>query len=284
MRHSAFLFLFVNCRYNLKRKEKSMLTIKEIEEQLKKVHEPAIWIDELKNDQRAGVHKALARWQRNYEMKELQLQKHKEKIAFDRSYAPFVDAHVAGVDEAGRGPLAGPVVTAAVILPAESPELVGLDDSKTISKEKREQLAKKIRQVALAYAIHIQPADKIDELNIYAATRESMEKAVGELALQPDFVIADAMSLNVNCQTASVVKADAKSLAVAAASILAKTTRDAIMDNIHNDYPMYNFTKNAGYGTAEHLSAIREYGPCRHHRKTFEPIKSIIADETSILI
>ncbi|MBO1914670.1 ribonuclease HII, partial [Microvirga sp. 3-52] len=103
-------------------------------------------------------------------------------------YAPFTEALVAGVDEAGRGPLAGPVVTAAVILPVDSPELVGLDDSKAISKEKREQLAKKIRQVALAYSIHIQPADKIDKLNIYAATRESMEKAVGELAPQPDFV------------------------------------------------------------------------------------------------
>ena len=148
---------------------------------------PQYGLTELKNDQRAGVHKALARWRRNYEMKELQIQVHQEKIAFDRSYAPFADALVAGVDEAGRGPLAGPVVTAAVILPVESPELVGLDDSKTISKEKREQLAEKIRQVALAISIHIQPADKIDELNIYAATRASMEKAVGELSRATGF-------------------------------------------------------------------------------------------------
>ncbi len=263
---------------------KFVLTVKEIEEKLKEEHEPALWMDDLENDQRAGVHKALTRWKRNYELKELQIQDHQEKIAFDRSYEPFTNAFVAGVDEAGRGPLAGPVVTAAVILPAESPDLVGLDDSKTISKEKREQLAKKIRQVAIAYSIHIQSADKIDELNIYEATRASMEKAVSELSVQPDFVIADAMSLNTNCQTASVIKADAKSLAVAAASILAKTTRDSIMDTIHNDFPQYNFTKNAGYGTAEHLLALREYGPCEHHRKSFEPIKSIIADETSILI
>ena len=112
-----------------------------------------------------------------------------------------------------------------------------------------------------------------------------MEIAVDELPLQPDFVIADAMSLNTKCQTASVVKADAKSLAVATTpSILAKTTRDSIMDTIHNDFPQYNFTKNAKYGTAEHLKAIQEYGPCEHHRKTFEPIKSIIANETNILI
>ncbi|WP_172369706.1 ribonuclease HII [Sporosarcina jiandibaonis] len=261
-----------------------MLTIKEIEEKLKSIQEPSLWIEELKNDQRSGVHKALARWQRNYEMRELQLREHQEKIAFDRSYAPFAEALVAGVDEAGRGPLAGPVVTAAVILPMKSTELVGLDDSKTISKEKREQLAETIRQIAIAYSIHIQSADKIDELNIYAATRSSMEKAVSGLAPQPDFVIADAMSLDTKCQTASVVKADAKSLAVAAASILAKTTRDSIMDTIHNDFPMYNFTKNAGYGTAEHLAALRENGPCKHHRKTFEPVKTIIANQTSILI
>ena len=120
-----------------------MLTIKEIEEKLKKEHEPAVWIAELKNDQRAGVQKALARWRRNYEMKELQLQVHQEKIAFDRSYAPFADALVAGVDKAGRGPLAGPVVTAVVILPAESLGLVGLDDSKAISKEKKRSSQRK---------------------------------------------------------------------------------------------------------------------------------------------
>ena len=261
-----------------------MLTIKEIEEKLKKQHEPAQWVEELKHDYRAGVHKVLARWQRRYERRELQFEEHRSKIVFDKSYAPFNDALVAGVDEAGRGPLAGPVVTAAVILPEESPELIGLDDSKTISKEKREQLAEIIRQVAISYSIHIQSADTIDDMNIYEATRTSMEKAVTELSVQPDFVIADAMALKTNCPTASVVKADAKSLAVAAASILAKTTRDSLMATIHNDFPMYNFAKNAGYGTAEHLTAIHEYGPCEHHRKTFEPIKSIIAHETSILI
>ena len=263
---------------------KHVLTVKEIEEKLKNEDEPTLWMNDLENDHRTGVHKALTRWKRKYELKELVIQEHQEKVSFDRSYAPFVNAFLAGVDEAGRGPLAGPVVTAAVILPEETPDLVGLDDSKTISKEKREQLAMKIRQVAIAYSIHIQSADKIDELNIYEATRASMEKAVTELSVQPDFVIADAMSLNTICQTASVIKADAKSLAVAAASILAKTTRDSIMDTVHNDFPQYNFKKNAGYGTAEHLLALREYGPCEHHRKTFEPVKSILSHKTSILI
>lgn len=236
------------------------------------------WMDELAQDSRAGVQNALARWQRQY-MKREQIKKaHLAKIAFDRSHAPFDNALVAGVDEAGRGPLAGPVVTAAVILPGEVPDLIGLDDSKAISKANREQFADKIRDVAIAYSIHVQPAEKIDAMNIFAATKESMETAVKSLAVQPDFVIADAMNLNISYETASVVKGDAKSLAVAAASILAKTTRDLLMDDLHKQFPVYKFSKNAGYGTAEHLEALAEFGPCIHHRKSFEPIKSMVAE------
>ena len=116
----------------------------------------------------------------------------------------------------------------------------------------------------------------IDEMNIYAATRDSMEQAVKGLTVNPDFVIADAMALAIDCPTESVIKGDAKSLAVAAASIIAKTTRDAIMDKLHNDFPMYNFKKNAGYGTAEHVLALQTHGPCEHHRTTFEPVKSMM--------
>ena len=115
-------------------------------------------------------------------------------------------------------------------------------------------------------------------MNIYAATKQSMENGVQALSIKPDFVIADAMPLNIDCATASVIKADAQSLAVAAASILAKTTRDAIMSQVHEEFPMYNFKQHAGYGTAEHLAALQTYGPCIHHRKTFEPIKSLIKD------
>ena len=129
---------------------------------------------------------------------------------------------IAGVDEAGRGPLAGPVVTAAVILPEEVPELIGLDDSKAISKINREMLAEKIRDVAIDYSIHVQSAAKIDEMNIYAATRDSMECAVKNLSVQPHFVIVDAMALTIDCPTASVIKGDAKSLAVAARLFLLK--------------------------------------------------------------
>ncbi|MCZ2258805.1 ribonuclease HII [Sporosarcina sp. G11-34] len=253
-----------------------MKTIKEIEGKLKVTDELAPWMDELAGDSRAGVKAALAKWQRRYAKRELVKKEHASKVAFDRSYARFDGALIAGVDEAGRGPLAGPVVSAVVILPEDVPELIGLDDSKAISKINRENLAEKIRNVAIDYSIHIQPATKIDELNIYVATRDSMESAVKSLSVQPDFVIVDAMALTINCPTASVIKGDAKSLAVAAASILAKTTRDAIMEEIHNEYPTYNFAKNAGYGTSEHLEALTLLGPCKHHRNSFEPVKSMI--------
>lgn len=253
-----------------------MLTVKEIEEELKSKVEPTAWIKELANDERVGVKKALNRWYVNYEKRQQELEAYEYKKAFDASYKPFQEAHVAGVDEAGRGPLAGPVVTAAVILPQNTDALIGLDDSKTISKEKREELAAAIKDIAIAYSIHVQPASIIDELNIYAATKLSMEKSVENLSVSPDFVIADAMELNGNFRTESVIKADAKSLAVAAASILAKTTRDAYMEDIHTEFPMYQFAKNAGYGTAEHIAALKKYGPCAHHRRSFEPVKSLI--------
>ena len=256
-----------------------MQTIKEIEAQLRTINEPNTWMLTLKDDHRAGVKKALGRWQRTYEKKQKELMAYQNKKAFDASFEPFQGALVAGVDEAGRGPLAGPVVSAVVILPEDTEALIGLDDSKAISKVNREQLAAEIREVALAYAVYTQPATKIDELNIYAATKDSMEKAVEALSVKPDFVIADAMSLNINCPTSSVVKADAQSLAVAAASILAKTTRDALMDKLHEEFPMYNFMRNAGYGTAEHLAALQTFGPCVHHRRSFEPVKSLVENK-----
>lgn len=257
----------------------TMKTIKEIEQQLQLENEPTPWMETLLADQRKGVQNALKKWRRQYDKRQNEKDQHDMKVAFDKSFAPFHNAHIAGVDEAGRGPLAGPVVTAAVILPEETVELIGLDDSKAISRVNREQLAKKIMKVAIACSVHIQSAAKIDELNIYAATRDSMEKAVQELSTRPDFVIVDAMALTIDSPTASVIKADAKSLAVAAASILAKTTRDSLMDSLHKEFPAYNFMKNAGYGTAEHLTALQRHGPCAQHRKSFEPVKSLIAEK-----
>ncbi|MFD1928720.1 ribonuclease HII [Sporosarcina siberiensis] len=255
-----------------------MKTIKEITEQLQSAKEPEPWMAELSEDSRAGVKAALNRWQRQYDKNELIKNAHITKIAFDRSFVRSEEELVAGVDEAGRGPLAGPVVTAAVILPADTRELIGLDDSKAITKQNRERFAEIIKRIAIDYSVHIQPATTIDAMNIYAATRDSMEQAVNELTVSPHFVIVDAMSLTISCPTASVIKGDAKSLVVAAASILAKTERDAIMDDLHNEFPMYHFINNAGYGTAKHLEALEEFGPCEHHRRSFEPIKSMTSE------
>lgn len=250
-------------------------TVKEIVKKLSDTHKVEPWIDELKTDKRSGVQTALQRWQRKVEKNQLIVAEHNSKKMFDASYTPFEGALIAGVDEAGRGPLAGPVVTACVILPKNTQTLIGLDDSKAITKTERERYAREIKKIAISYSVHIQSAEMIDELNIYAATRESMEKAVHRLAVKPDFVIVDAMPLNVSCGTASVIKGDAKSLVVAAASIIAKTVRDNLMDELHSEFPMYNFMQNAGYGTKEHVKALQEHGPCRHHRKSFEPVKSM---------
>lgn len=251
-------------------------TVKEITQLLMDQEEPSAWMKKLEMDERAGVQKALDRWNVNYKKKLLKQQALQEKIAFDDNYKLFQGALVAGVDEAGRGPLAGPVVCAAVILPENPIELIGLDDSKKIAKRERERLAEVIKEIALSYAVHIQSAERIDEVNIYQATKESMERAVLQLDTSPTIVLADAMALQVPCQTESIIKGDAKSLAIAAASILAKTTRDALLDELNVEFPMYHFAKNAGYGTADHLEALQMYGPCKHHRKTFEPIKTML--------
>lgn len=253
-----------------------MKTIKEIAEQLQTTMTPEPWMEQLKADHRAGVKKELARWNRNYEKKRQVKQAFEGKIAFDASYKRTQDALVCGVDEAGRGPLAGPVVCAAVVLPERADDLLGLDDSKKISKQERERLATLIKEIAVSYSVHIQSAARIDELNIYVATIESMETAVNALSIRPDIVLVDAMTLQVDCETESIIKGDEKSLAIAAASILAKTTRDELMEKLDIHYPMYKFRKNAGYGTSEHVEALLNHGPCEHHRKTFEPVKSML--------
>ncbi len=254
-----------------------MKTIKEITEALKAATQIEDWMAPIQEDERSGVVKVWAQFQKRLE-KEQQLQgAHTEKLQFDGSYLPFAGALIAGTDEAGRGPLAGPVVTAAVVLPNYCEELLGINDSKQLSKDKRNEFAVRIREYALAYEIHFQSEDEIDRLNIYEATRQSMKASIEGLAIQPQFVLADAMTLDIEIPQASIIKGDAKSLAIAAASILAKTARDEYMEKLHEQFPAYGFAQHAGYGTKQHLQAIEQYGPTVHHRKSFEPIKSIIA-------
>lgn len=177
--------------------------------------------------------------------------------------------HIAGVDEAGRGPLAGPVCAAAVILP-EDAVIEGLNDSKKLSEKKREELYDKIINTALAYNIEMVDEKTIDEINILNATYVAMNKAVDGLSVKPDFVLIDGNRIEgMKTPHQTVVKGDAKSVSIAAASILAKVTRDRYICEISDKYPEYNFKKHKGYGTKEHTEAILKHGPCPIHRLTF---------------
>lgn len=256
-----------------------MKTIKDITHALKEATAQQQWMTEIANDERAGVQKAWAQFQRRLQKQQALKEAHWQKLAFDASYLPHENASIAGTDEAGRGPLAGPVVTAAVILPNYCEALLGVNDSKQLSKEKRNEFAVCIKEHALDYAIHFQDAQEIDRLNIYEATRQSMLKSVEALKTKPAYILADAMTLHTTIPQASIVKGDAQSLAIAAASILAKTARDEYMEALDKEFPQYGFAQHAGYGTKQHLEALAQYGPTIHHRKTFEPIKSMIEQE-----
>lgn len=252
-----------------------MKTIKEITTALKETDEWQEWMTAVAADERAGVQKAWQSWQKRQEKKRQLLQEHQAKIDFDRSYGEL-GALIAGVDEAGRGPLAGPVVTAAVILPENCTALVGLNDSKQLSKEKRNAFAMLVKKHALSYSVHFQSAEMIDTLNIYEATKQSMKCSVEALSIKPNYVLVDAMTLPIAIPQDSIIKGDAKSLAIAAASILAKTARDEYMEELDKEFPMYGFAKHAGYGTKQHLEALETYGATIHHRRSFEPIKSML--------
>lgn len=176
---------------------------------------------------------------------------------------------VCGVDEVGRGPLAGPVVCAAVIMPAHE-VIDGIDDSKKLSAKKREKLSTLIRLSAMAFSIFCVQPQKIDEVNILQATRLCMKGAVESLSVRPDFVITDGnMTLDIDTPQRPVIGGDASCYSIGAASVLAKVYRDALMDKYAELYPAYGFARNKGYGTAEHIAAIKEYGLCPIHRRSF---------------
>jgi len=178
---------------------------------------------------------------------------------------------IAGIDEAGRGPLAGPVVAGAVILP-RGIILKGLDDSKRLTKDKRETLFSMIMEIASAVGIGIIPAEEIDETNILKAVIKASEMAVTSLNIEPDFLITDALSLPFKIPQKSLIKGDRRSASVAAASIIAKVTRDRLMMEYDRIYPEYRFQAHKGYATKEHLRLLRIYGPCPIHRKSFRGV------------
>jgi ribonuclease HII len=184
---------------------------------------------------------------------------------------------IAGLDEAGRGPLAGPVVAAAVVLPIRC-RLIGCDDSKQLSESEREQLYSVIIARAIAVGIGSASHEEVDGLNILEATRLAMQRAIAALSPQPDCLLIDAVTLpGLAIPTRSIIKGDALSLSVAAASIVAKVTRDRLMTEYHRHYPHYNFLSHKGYGTEEHLRQLVIHGPCPIHRRTFAPVAEVLA-------
>ena len=192
----------------------------------------------------------------------------------DKSYGGVI----AGIDEAGRGPLAGPVVCACCIMPLGKNDMIeGINDSKKVSEKKRNILFEKIKEKAIAYSIAIVSEKVIDEINILNATKKGMLDSLKGLEVKPDLVFIDAVKLDTDHKTVSIIKGDATSYNIAAASILAKVTRDRLVEEYDKEYPQYGFAKHKGYGTKMHIDAIRQFGPCPLHRRTF--IKNFVGDD-----
>lgn len=253
-----------------------MATIKEVKEQLailRELDDPR-WAS-FEEDSRTGVQAAI-RKHRKAILAELTEEERLETLLnYEKSlYARGIEL-IAGVDEVGRGPLAGPVVAAAVILPKLC-KIKGLNDSKKIPKSKHEAIYNQVMKEAVAVGIGIKDNYVIDDVNIYEATKLAMIEAIEKLNPQPEHLLIDAMNLDLPIEQTSIIKGDANSLSIAAASIVAKVTRDKMMADYEQEFPGYAFAKNAGYGTKEHLSGIDKFGVTPIHRRSFEPIKSII--------
>jgi len=229
----------------------------------------------LQRDPRKGVQTLLDKWQRGKARKLEELERYGIMSVNENRLMAQGYEWIAGIDEAGRGPLAGPVVSAAVIL-KEDCYIPGLDDSKKLSESKRLELFREIHENAAAIGIGVISAEEIDTLNIYNAVKKSMNLAVSKLKLQPDFLLIDAMKLDIPYSQESIIKGDANSISIAAASIIAKVTRDEIMQQYHEQFPQYGFTVHKGYGTKIHLDALQKYGPCPIHRKSFGPVQAAI--------
>lgn len=228
--------------------------------------------EKYETDERAGVRSVIQKYQK----KEQSLRKERERLIEMRKYEEqYKDCKfICGIDEAGRGPLAGPVVAGAVILPADC-EILFLNDSKKLSAAKREELYDEIMEKAVAVGVGMASPARIDEINILQATYEAMRTAVSELGVEPDILLNDAVTIpEITIPQVPIIKGDAKSVSIAAASIIAKVTRDRLMVQYEEVLPGYGFAKHKGYGSKEHIEAIRRLGPTPIHRRTF--IKNFI--------
>ena len=245
----------------------SIKDIKQLFEKTEKEQWNALF-SQYKMDERAGVQKLVTQ----YENKLLKHKKEQERLyrmlEFERKYGDEFSC-ICGIDEAGRGPFAGPVVAGAVILP-KGLTIEGLNDSKQVSAKRREELYDEIKEKAVSVGIGMSSPARIDEINILQATYEAMRHAVEDLDVVPDLLLNDAVKIpEVEIPQVSIIKGDAKSASIAAASIIAKVTRDRLMVSYDEIYPGYGFAKNKGYGSKEHIEALKTLGPCEIHRRSF---------------
>lgn len=246
------------------------LTVAEIKERAEAMplEQATLWLCDLIPDHGITVAKLADTYSRRLqklkeERKRIEQMSRYEILAKSRGFI-----HIGGIDEAGRGPLAGPVVAGCVILP-DNCFIQQLNDSKKLSPATRDKLYDIILQQAVDFGIGMVMPEEIDQINILNATKKAMVEAVSKLKTKPDYLIIDAVKLSIEIEQLSIFKADSLSVSVAAASVLAKVTRDRWMENVHKDYPEYGFDKHKGYGTEEHIKAIKRFGLCPIHRRSF---------------
>lgn len=249
----------------------SMMKVSEIEELVKSMSfdERKLMAEELQGDNRAGVVRISDRLKREIAAHNREIDRIKEMKKFEYEWAGKGAKYIAGIDEVGRGPLAGPVYASAVVFPIDC-IIEGVNDSKKLSPQKRSNLYGTIKSSAISCATGCCDEKTIDRINILNATYEAMKMAVIKLSVRPDVLLIDAVRIpGIEISQVPIVKGDSLSFSIAAASIIAKVERDRFMDDLSSLYPAYNFASNKGYGTQEHMDAIKKYGPCPIHRRTF---------------
>ena len=244
--------------------------ITEIQKEYKEVPIEGLpdFIEEYISDGRPGVSKIIGVAQKRMEKLRIEKERIEKLKEYENQYWDTV-SYIGGIDEVGRGPLAGPVVTACVVLPKDC-SILYINDSKKLSAAKREELYDIIMKEAVSVGIGVVSEKRIDEINILQATYEAMRQAIAESTVEPEILLNDAVTIpGVNIKQVPIIKGDAKSISIGAASIIAKVTRDRMMVEYDKIYPMYHFASNKGYGSAEHIAALKEYGPCPIHRRSF---------------
>lgn len=240
-----------------------------IKEKLKQYEDKdlMLFLEQYQNDERSGVVALCNQAVKRMAAYEKEVARMEEMFAYEKQFAAFTA--ICGIDEVGRGPLAGPVVAGAVILPKDC-DILYLNDSKKLSAKMRDKLYDEIMEKAVAVGIGYASEKRIDEINILNATYEAMREAIEKCGIKPDILLNDAVTIpGVSVKQVPIIKGDAKSASIAAASIVAKVTRDRLMEEMDEKYPGYGFASNKGYGSAEHIAALKKIGPCEIHRRTF---------------